>query len=87
MKSKINYRKARNEMKKVIARAMKQEAEEGMNVLCTKPNDVFKVVKFMRKERRNVGGGCMKDKDGDLLSVKKIVGNYGRTYGKDRECG
>ena len=44
------YRKARNETKKVIAKAMRQEAEEEMNVLCTKPNDVFKFVKFIRKE-------------------------------------
>ena len=77
--SKNNYRKARNKTKKVIAKAMKQEAEEEMSVLCTKPNDVFKFVKFMRKEGRDIeGGGCMKDKDGDLLSVRKIVGNYGR---------
>ena len=35
---------------KVIAKAMKQEAEEKMSVLHTKPNDVFKFVKFMRRE-------------------------------------
>ena len=29
---------------------MKQEADEKMSVLCTIPNDVFKFVKFMRKE-------------------------------------
>ena len=50
--SKNNYRKARNETKKVIAKVMKQEAEEEINVLCTKPNDVFKFVKFKRKEGR-----------------------------------
>ena len=47
--SKNNYWKARNETKKVIAKAMKQEAEKEMNVQCTKPNDVFKFMKFMRK--------------------------------------
>ena len=72
MESKISYRKARNETKKVIAKAMKQEAEEEMNVLCTKPNDVFKFVKFMRKEGRDIdGGGCMKDKDGRLVVSEK----------------
>ena len=45
---------------------MKQEAEEEMNVLCAKQNDVFKFVKFMKKEGRDIGGGCMKDKDGRL---------------------
>ena len=52
-----NYRKARNETKKAIAKAMKQEAEEEMNMLCTKPNNVFKFVKFMKKEGRNIKGG------------------------------
>ena len=42
-----------------------------MNVLCTKPNDVFKFVKFMRKEGRDIdGGGCMKDKDRLVVSEK-----------------
>ena len=51
---------------------MKQKAEEDMNALCTKPNDVFKFVKFMRKEGRDIeNGGCMKDKDGKLLLSEK----------------
>ena len=75
MESKNNYRKARNETKKVIAKAMKQEAEEEMNVLCTKPNDVFKFVKFIRKEERDKEGrGCMKDKDGRLVVSEKDRG-------------
>ena len=69
------YRKARNETKKVIAKAMRQEAEEEINVLCTKPNDVLKFVKFMRKEGRDIdGGGCMKDKDGRLVVREKDRG-------------
>ena len=48
---------------------MKQETEEKINVLCTKPNDVFK---FVRKEGRYIeGGGCMKDKDGRLVVSEK----------------
>ena len=43
-----------------------------MSVLCTKPNDVFKFVKFMRKEVRDIeGGGCMKDKDGRFVVSEK----------------
>ena len=73
--SKNNYRKARNETKKVIAKATKQEAEEEMSVLCTKPNNVFKFLKFMRKEGRDIeGGGCMKDKDGRLVVSEKDRG-------------
>ena len=74
------YRKARNETKKVIAKAMRQEAEE-MNVLCTKPNDVFKFVKFMRKEGRDIdGGGCMKDKDGRLVVSEKDRGKLWKEH-------
>ena len=75
MESKNNYRKARNEAKKVIAKAMKQEAEKEMSVLWTKPNDVFKFVKFMRKEGRDIeGGGCMKVKEGRLVVSEKDRG-------------
>ena len=43
-----------------------------MNVLCTKPKDVFKFVKFMRKEGRDIeGGNCMKDKDWKLVVSEK----------------
>ena len=75
MESKHNYRKVTNETKKVIAKAMKQEAEEEMNALCTKPNDVFKFVKFMRKKGRDIPArGCMKDKDGRLVVSEKDRG-------------
>ena len=58
------------------------ELEEEMSELCTKPNDVFKFEKFMRKEGRDIeGGGCMKDME-DLQSVRKIEGNYGRNTWK-----
>ena len=61
---------------------MKQTAEEEMQFLCDKPNDVFKLVKFMRKDAKDInGGGCMKDKDGRLV-VRKIVENYGRIIWK-----
>ena len=81
MKSKINHRKARNKTKKVIAKAMKQEAEEEMNVLCTKPNDIFKFVKFMRKKGRDIkGGGCMKDKDGKLVVSEKDRGKLWKKH-------
>ena len=70
--NKNKHRKARNKTEEAIAKAMRQEAEEEINVLCTKPNDVFKFVKFMRKEGRDIeGGGCMKDKDGRLVVSEK----------------
>ena len=81
MESTNNYRKARNETKKVIAKAIMQEAEEEMNVLCTKPNDVFKFVKFVRKEGRDVeGGGCMKDKGGRLVVSEEDRGKLWKEH-------
>ena len=79
--NKNKYRKARNGTKKVIAKATKQEAEEEMNVICTKPNDVFKFVKFMRKEGRDIdGGGCMKYKDGRLVLSEKDRGKLWKEH-------
>ena len=46
---KIFYRKIRNQTKKVIAKAMKTEAEKEMEELREKPNKIFKFVKFMKR--------------------------------------
>ena len=79
--NKNKYTKARNETKKVIAKAMRQEAEEERNVLCTKPNDVLKFVKFIRKEGRDIDGvGCMKDKDGRLVVSEKDRGKLWKEH-------
>ena len=41
-------------------------------MLCTKPNDVLKFVKFMRKEGRDIeGGSCTKNKDKRLVVSEK----------------
>ena len=76
-KNKNNYRKARNQTKKVVTKAKKhaKNHEEEMEVLCDKPNEVFKLVKFMRKDGKDInGGGCMKDKDGRLVVSEKDRG-------------
>ena len=60
---------------------MKQEAEEEMSVLCTKPNDGFTFVKFMRKNGRDIkGGGFMKDKDGRLVVSEKDRGKLWKEH-------
>ena len=62
---------------------MKQEAEEEMSVLCTKPNNFFKFVKFMRKETRDIKGrSCMKDKDGRLVVSEKDLGKFWKEHMK-----
>ena len=53
---------------------MKQAGEE-MKVLCDKPNEVFKLVKFTRKDGKDINdGGCMKDNDGRIVVSEKDRG-------------
>ena len=56
-KHKISYRKMRNQTKKVIATAMKTEAEKEMEQLREKPNKIFKFVKLMKRDGKHVEGG------------------------------
>ena len=46
-----------NQTKKVIAKAMKTEAEKEMEELHEKPNKIFKFVKFMKRDGKDVEGG------------------------------
>ena len=60
---------------------MKQDAEEEMNVLCTKSNDVLDFVKFMKKEVRDIeDGGCMKNTDGRLVVSEKDRGKLWKKH-------
>ena len=71
----------KNRTRKVVAKAMKQAAEEDMKVLYNKSNDVFKLVKFMRRDGKDInGGGCMKDKDGRLVVSEKDRGKLWKDH-------
>ena len=70
-----------NRTKKVVAKAMKQAAGEEMKVLYNKSNDVFKLVKFMRRDGKDINGrGCMKDKDGRLVVSEKDRGKLWKDH-------
>ena len=59
---------------------MRQAAKE-MKVLCDKPNDVFELVKFMRKDGKDINGrGCMKDKDERLVVSEKDRGKLWKNH-------
>ena len=63
----ISYRKMRNQTKKVIAKAMKTEAEKEMEEIREKPNKIFKFVKFMNWDGKDVEGGkWIKGRDGGI---------------------
>ena len=44
----------RNQTKKVIAKAMKTEAEKKMEELREKPNKIFKFLKLMKRDGKDV---------------------------------
>ena len=52
-----NYKIERNQARKVVSTAMRRKAEKEINDLLDKPNNMFKLVKFLKKERQNVNGG------------------------------
>ena len=54
---KIFYRKMKNQTMKLIAKAMKTEAEKEMEKLREKPNKIFKFVKLMKRYGKDVEGG------------------------------
>ena len=55
--NKDNYQRDRNQIRKVVSREMRREAEQEINDSCDKPNNVFKLVKFLKKEGQDVNSG------------------------------
>ena len=61
------YWKMRNQIKKVIAKAIKTEAEKEMEEFREKPNKIFKFVKLMKRDGKDVEGGkWIKGRDGRI---------------------
>ena len=57
----------RNQTKKLIAKAMKTEAEEEMEEIPKKLNTIFKFVKFTKRDGKDVEGGkWIKGRDGRI---------------------
>ena len=57
----------RNQSKKVIAKAMKMESEKEMEELREKPNKIFKFVKLMKWDGKDVEGEkWIKGRDGRI---------------------
>ena len=42
--NKDNYKRKRNQTRKIVSRAMRRVAEQEINDLCNKPNNLFKLV-------------------------------------------
>ena len=61
---KAEYKNIKNRTKKVVANSMRKEAEKGLTKLNKKTNNIFTLVKFMKKDGKDIEGGrCMRGKD------------------------
>ena len=59
--NKARYKNRKNQAKKVVAKEMKEAAEWELRELTEHPNKVFKLVKSMKKDGKDVEGGrCMR---------------------------
>ena len=65
--NKARYKNIKNRAKKVVPYSMRKDAEKKLTKLKEKPNNSFTLLKFMKKDEKDIEGGrCMKGKDGRL---------------------
>ena len=54
----------KNQTKKVVANSKRKEAKKELTKLNEKPNNIFTLVKFMKKDGKDTEGSrCMREKD------------------------
>ena len=71
----------KNQAKKVISKAVKEAAERELRELSKHPNKVFKLVKSMKKDGKDVEGGrCMRGIDGRLNFSEKDRGKVRKEH-------
>ena len=79
--NKARYKTMKNRAKKAVAKAMRKEAEQELCKLSENPNEVFKFVKSMKKDGRDVEGGrCMRGSDGRLSFSEKDRGRVWKEH-------
>ena len=65
--NKAKYENIKNRTKKVVANSMRKEAEKELTQLNQKTNNIFTLVKFMKKDEKDIERGrCIRGKDGRL---------------------
>ena len=55
----------------MVVNSTRKEAEKELTKLNKKPNNIFTLVKFMKKDKKDIEGRCMRGKDGRLGFRKK----------------
>ena len=69
--NKNNYKRKRNQTRKIFSRAMRREPEQEMNDLCDKQNSVFKHVKCLKKGKTRCKWWMMFERNGRLAFSEK----------------
>ena len=65
VENRAKYKNIKNRTKKVVANSMRKEAEKELTKLNKKPNNILTLVKFIKKDGKDIEGGrCMRGKDG-----------------------
>ena len=80
--NKAKYKNIKNRTKKVVANSMRNEVEKELTKLNKKPNNIFTLVKFIKKDGKDIEGGiCMRGNDGRLgFSEKNMEKSHGGDY-------
>ena len=69
---KTQYKRIRNQTRKIVARAMRMEANQKLNNLYQNSNSVFYFLRRMKNEGKDVEGGrCLRGGDGRLGFIKE----------------
>ena len=80
--NKTQYKRLRNQTRKIVERAMKMEANQEFNNLYHNSNSVFYFLRRMKKEGKDIEGGrCLSGRHG-RLGFLKIGQNFGRNTWK-----
>ena len=79
--NKASYVCIKNRAKKAAAKAMMETAEKELKELSKSPNEVFKLVKSIKRDGKDVEGGrCMRDSDGRLNFSEKDRGRVWKEH-------
>ena len=70
--NKTQYKRIRNQTRKIVARAMRMEANQELNNLYQNSNSVFYFLRRMKKEEKDMEGGrCLRGGDGRLGFIEE----------------
>ena len=70
--NKNQYKRIRNQTRKIVARAVKMEAYHELNNLYQNSSSIFCFLRRMKKKGKDVEGGrCLRGRDGRLAFIEE----------------